>query len=803
MDNIIFRELPTQSKLPSPSLALIMQDKEGFFWYGTNGEGLCRDDGYNIRVYNSKGVGKGIMDNDEVTCFSEDRHNRIWFGTRMGLYILDKKKEQIKKVSHSMLMRKKVNNVCMDSNGKMWVGIAQSIIRFNKDGEAEKVLSIGTNSREEVKEIMLDSKGTLWITILRGGIYRIKKASDTLEKCPWDLDVAASYIIESKDRRFYWVGTWGKGVVKYEESGHITVQDEQMMLNNFSKEVNNMMLDTLHDIMWVSTMDDIYAYAVSGNRITRLSTTNFLPTEKKLIGKIICDNRGNVWVPGSSPHTFALSWTQGAIKRHEVKAMTSKLGYQIMVDRIVREGDYYWIYQRRTRLSLYNAKTGDMSFMANEASPSPLSTQKVLAKCRDKAGVWTCNGRRLIHAWHDGMRIHWEECTEGKVPNYISALNDLGSGKLLIGTEKQVMRYDYHKHQLEQLTDSVGIIRLVDWKDSKLSYSTVPNALPSVTDRHGHQWTLTEKCITESNPRTKAERVIYANDPNIDVEYFTDITLADDSVCVGGIGAFLVIAPCKELDKAQSDERIVLIDSTHVSTLNHLHSDVISYAYRFVPQGFSPFAHATEWKYTEAGHNDITYDSLSCGSYTLEVKCRDEYGRWTKTQTLRTFRIPMQSAYIVSIVFAVLTLFCSVVFLLTRKKKAKEAPTTNATQEQSDTDNKFDSTEYKQREADEFMEKMHLLVMQNIDNANYGNEQLAQDMNISRSNFYRRFQKYSGTSSASEYIRKIRLNEGRRLLQTTTLSIAEVAYNVGFSSSQYFAKCFKEQFGITPKEARK
>ena len=803
MDNIVFRELPTQSKLPSPSLALMMQDKEGYFWYGTNGEGLCRDDGYNIKVYNSKDVGKGIMDNDEVTCFCEDRYNRIWFGTRMGLYILDKQTEQIKNVAHPLLLRKKVNCICMDSDGKMWVGVAQSIIKFDKGGKAEKELNIGTNSRKEVKEMMLDSKGTLWITILRGGIYRIKKATNALEKRPWDLDAAASYIVESKDRKFYWVGTWGKGVVKYEENGRITVQDDQIMPNNFSKEVNNMVLDTQHDIMWVSTMDDIYAYTVNGTRITRLSTTAFLPTEKKLIGKIISDNKGNIWVPGNSPHTFALSWTQGAIKRHEVKAMTSKLGYQVMVDRIVREGDYYWIYQRRTRLSLYNAKTGEMSFMANNASPAPLSTQKVLAKCHDKAGVWTCNGKRLIHAWHEGMQIHWEECTEGKVPNYISALNDIGSGKLLIGTEKQVMRYDYHKHQLEQLTDSVGIVRLVDWKDNKLTFSTVPNALPSITDKHGHQWTLTEKSITESNPRTKAERVIHANEPNIDVEYFTDITLAGDSVCVGGIGAFLVIAPCKELDKAQSDEHIVLIDSTHVSTLNHLHAGVISYAYRFVKQGFSPFAHTTEWKYTEAGNNEITYDSLSCGRYTLEVKCRDEYGRWTKPQALHTFSVPMPTPYIVGVVLAVLALFCAIAFFFTRRKNAKETPTTSVTQEQSDTANEFDSTEYRQREAEEFMEKVRQFVMQNIDNANYGNEQLAQDMNISRSNFYRRFQKYSDTSSASEYIRNIRLNEGRRLLQTTTLTIAEVAYKVGFSSSQYFAKCFKEQFGITPKEARK
>jgi transcriptional regulator GlxA family with amidase domain len=163
----------------------------------------------------------------------------------------------------------------------------------------------------------------------------------------------------------------------------------------------------------------------------------------------------------------------------------------------------------------------------------------------------------------------------------------------------------------------------------------------------------------------------------------------------------------------------------------------------------------------------------------------------------------MPTPYIVCVVIAVLALSCTIAFFFTRKKNVKETPTTSVTQEQSDTANEFDSTEYRQREAEEFMEKVRQFVMQNIDNANYGNEQLAQDMNISRSNFYRRFQKYSDTSSASEYIRNIRLNEGRRLLQTTTLTIAEVAYKVGFSSSQYFAKCFKEQFGITPKEARK
>jgi ligand-binding sensor domain-containing protein len=49
-------DLPTQNQLPVANVHCILQDKEGYMWYGTTGGGLCRDDGYQIDVFSSYNI---------------------------------------------------------------------------------------------------------------------------------------------------------------------------------------------------------------------------------------------------------------------------------------------------------------------------------------------------------------------------------------------------------------------------------------------------------------------------------------------------------------------------------------------------------------------------------------------------------------------------------------------------------------------------------------------------------------------------------------------------------------------------
>ncbi len=804
LNNIMYRELSTSDILPTTNIAMIMQDRNGYLWYATNGEGLCKDDGYNIKVYNSHGYGKDVMQSDEVSCLCEDKKGNIIFGTRKGLYKLNVKDNKISRIEHNLFNRKKVNCLACDDKGQIWAGAAQSLIRFDQNGKFVKEYYIGDNRRQEVKEIIIDSKGTLWLTILRGGIATLDNKTDTITQRPWNLPVAASYMVENTRDGFFWVGTWGMGIVRYKADGTIILQDTPTSLSQFGLEVNNMIIDTTHNVMWVSTMDNLYAYSTDNNRLTLLSTNGFLPQEKKLIGKITRDRYGNIWVPGMSSKTFCLTWNSGGIRRDDVHVMTERNEYKLMADKIIREGDYFWIYQRRTRLSLYNMRSGEITFMNTNAKPVPLATQKAITKYMDGDGVWSCDGKHLIHIWHKGMDIYWEEDTLGKTPNYISALNDLGNGKLLIGTEKQVLRYDYRSHKIETLKDSTGTIHSIAWGTKGLEYSTTPTDLPSLVDKHGHLWTLTEKTLTETNPKTGAFRVIKAEDRNINVDCFTDMTLAGDSICVGGTGAFFVIAPCMELDKKNKHVSITLADSTHLTTLNHAHSKEIQFAYRFVRQSLFKSLYDAEWIYLDKGVNEISYDGVNDGDYILEARCTDEYGNWSDIQSITTFSIPspLYRRWYSICIYLILT--SSTVFFLIKKRRKDTQDTTPADTVDNPTipSNSDKHITRLDKEAIQFKKQVTALIKQNLDNADYDSVQLANDMNLSRSNLYRKFQRYSNVCSPSEYIRNMRLEEGQRQLRETSLSITEISYNVGFSSSQYFAKCFKDLYGMTPKEYR-
>ena len=84
-----------------------------------------------------------------------------------------------------------------------------------------------------------------------------------------------------------------------------------------------------------------------------------------------------------------------------------------------------------------------------------------------------------------------------------------------------------------------------------------------------------------------------------------------------------------------------------------------------------------------------------------------------------------------------------------------------------------------------------------MNSSEYNVEQLSTDMGMSRMNLYRKLQAITG-QTPTEFIRTIRLKRAAQLLQDGKLNVSEVADRVGFSSSSYFTKCFKEQFGVLP-----
>lgn len=81
-------------------------------------------------------------------------------------------------------------------------------------------------------------------------------------------------------------------------------------------------------------------------------------------------------------------------------------------------------------------------------------------------------------------------------------------------------------------------------------------------------------------------------------------------------------------------------------------------------------------------------------------------------------------------------------------------------------------------------------------------EEVAAYVGISRSHLYRSFQLYQ-KESPKEYLGRFRIRQACRLLQKTGLSVAAIAYSVGFENNLYFSKAFKKEMQMNPTTYRK
>ncbi|MUU79135.1 two-component regulator propeller domain-containing protein [Winogradskyella endarachnes] len=99
----------------------------------------------------------------------------------------------------------------------------------------------------------------------------------------------------------------------------------------------------------------------------------------------------------------------------------------------------------------------------------------------------------------------------------------------------------------------------------------------------------------------------------------------------------------------------------------------------------------------------------------------------------------------------------------------------------------------------EFIEKVLSFINESIGDPDLNVESLASQLNLSRSQFYRKIKALTN-QTANEFIRNIRLLKAKQMIEMGNSNISEVCYKVGFSSPSYFTKCFKSYFGILPKE---
>jgi signal transduction histidine kinase/ligand-binding sensor domain-containing protein/DNA-binding response OmpR family regulator len=96
-----------------------------------------------------------------------------------------------------------------------------------------------------------------------------------------------------------------------------------------------------------------------------------------------------------------------------------------------------------------------------------------------------------------------------------------------------------------------------------------------------------------------------------------------------------------------------------------------------------------------------------------------------------------------------------------------------------------------------FLSRLNELILQHLDDEEFGVDQLGQEIGLSRTQLHRKLKALTG-QSPGDCIRQTRLLRALALLQARVGTVAEVAYQVGFSSPNHFSTAFSKQFGYPP-----
>jgi ligand-binding sensor domain-containing protein/signal transduction histidine kinase len=175
-----FDSISLEDGLSQSVVNVILQDRRGFLWFGTQ-DGLNRYDGYNFKVYKPDPEDPKSLSDGWVASLFEDKDGFIWIGTYQGgLNKYDPSTDTFTQFRHipedpSSISEGMINAILQDHSGMLWVGsegglnkfdpISNSFIHYRHDPNDPKSLS-----RNSIHVIYQDQKDNLWIGTLGGGL---------------------------------------------------------------------------------------------------------------------------------------------------------------------------------------------------------------------------------------------------------------------------------------------------------------------------------------------------------------------------------------------------------------------------------------------------------------------------------------------------------------------------------------------------------------------------------------------------------------------------------------------------------
>ncbi|HMN26513.1 MAG TPA: two-component regulator propeller domain-containing protein [Caldilineaceae bacterium] len=475
--SVRFNHINVEQGLPNSRVLSILQDRQGFMWFGT-AEGLARYDGYDFTLYQSDADNPQSLSNNVVWALYEDHEGSLWVGTEGGLNRFDPTLGRFTRYQHDpdnpqSLSDDIVLSIYEDRQGVLWVGTMQGgLNRFDRTSQTfthyqndpTNPQSLASN---EVSHIVEDRNGTLWLGTYGGGLNQLLPGANqgdppTFRRFQYDPANPQSLSNDQVETLYIdragaiWVGTWGGGLNRFDPNSE-TFTHYGYGLNpddpdSLSSGIITQIAEGQTGELWVGTWDG------GLNRFDRTSETfthyqhdpaDLLSLSHDSIRSLYISRDGLLYAGTAGGGLNVLDLEQNAFRTLRNRAGDPNSLSQNDVRKILqdREGRL-WVGTNSGGLNLYDPSTGLLThYRHNPNDPTSLSGNTIWAMVETRAGdlwVGTFGGLdkldrqtgRFVHYQHDSAD------PRSLSDNTIYSLYEDHTGTLWVGTYNGLNRFD-------------------------------------------------------------------------------------------------------------------------------------------------------------------------------------------------------------------------------------------------------------------------------------------------------------------------------------------------------------------------
>ena len=846
--SVIAEHYTTADGLPSDNVMCALRSRDGFLWLGT-WYGLCRFDGGRFVTFNRPVQAASDNPPRRIESMAEDERGQLWLKTvDWKLFVFNPRTERFRAV-HKELKQYTTNLQVIKiqptgDGGVLLLTKDKSLLmaRTGADGQVSIRRLIDAKGKTDPQtlrlreDIVAESGG---YEAYQGRDYRIyaqRKGRLTLAEAMANDSAADSRRVDMMRRMaaeagigryqqlymdrdsMLWVATASHGVYSVCTPRHTF---RLITLPGGQTGVRCIYQTRRGDIIVGSRSRDAYIYRPDGQLMTAL------PYERYGIGAIYHaaeDSRGRMWLATkgdglvlATPDSSRPTGYRTVHYRHDKDNPASISGdnvYYIFIDSRNR----IWAATLDGGLNLISEEAdGRLTFYHKRHGFSHYPSYGLYTEARNitedsKGRIWigTIDGLMSI----DGHFRRPEDIrftTYQNTPMAAFANNDIytlhrdAAGQIWVGA---------FGGGLQRLLSDESGIRFEPLGTREGLRSDVISSMTD--DQHGRLWFATEvglSCYNQQDGRIRNfDR--YDGLPDVQMEETSAMCARDGNLWIGTRQGILVFSPLMpEADHKAYPTYIISLTTDNQPyagaqalpyckdvELEHRHNsftiefaalkyqDNAQLSYRYRLEGFD-----RDWHY--GGPVRVaSYNEVPPGSYTFVVEAIDNADADLQSSAVLRVRIlpPWWATW-----WAYLIYICAaavVAWLIVRT-----AVQMNRMRNEIYISQRLAKLTSRPDEGDEFIDRLHRIIRQNIANSDFVIDDMAAEMSLSRSAFYKKVKALTGFAPV-DLIKEFRLSHAAELLRTTNHSITETAYRSGFKDASYFGKCFRKRYGMSPRE---